>query len=135
MSTALGKFGVIGGAGFAIEAVLLTVLTQSLDWEPWQARVPSFLTAVLATWLLNRAYTFRGRVPERRSVEALSYVGIQVCGACINLAVFALCLKRWPQLRAVPVVPLAVGAAAGFAFNFIASSTWLYARTRPGARH
>jgi putative flippase GtrA len=130
---ALGKFGVVGGTGFAIEAVLMTVLTH-FGWTPWQARIPSFLTAVLATWVLNRTYTFAGRGLERRSVEALFYIGIQLCGAGVNLAIFALCLLQWPRLLQMPVIPLAIGASGGFAFNFLASNAWLYARSRATAR-
>ena len=132
MSTwrAIGRFGVIGGIGFGIEAVVLSALTRFAHWTPWQARIPSFLTAVLATWLLNRTYTFAGRRPDRTSMEVLSYAGIQICGAGINLAIFALCLFQFPDLNEVPVVPLAIGAVGGFAFNFIASNAWLYARAR-----
>lgn len=124
------SFALVGGVGFAIEAILLTVLTQLAGWQPWLARLPSFVTAVLATWALNRRHTFAGRGLERRSVEALFYVVIQVCGAVINLAIFGLCLLHWPPLSRVPVIPLAIGAIGGFAFNFGASNTFLYARRR-----
>lgn len=136
MSTAraLGNFALVGGVGFAIEALLLTLLTQVAGWEPWYARIPSFIMAVLATWALNRRHTFAGRGLERRSVEAFWYVTIQVCGAAINLAIFGLCLLHWPQLRDVPVVALAVGAVGGFVFNFAAANSLLYARQRTGAR-
>jgi putative flippase GtrA len=124
------NFALVGAVGFAIEAILLTALTQLAGWAPWQARIPSFLSAVLATWALNRRHTFAGRGLARRSVEAFSYVLIQVCGAAINLAVFGLCLMSWPDLHRVPVVALAIGAVAGFIFNFGASNTVLYARRR-----
>jgi putative flippase GtrA len=124
------SFAIVGGAGFVIEAVILTALTQLAGWSVWFARIPSFTTAVLATWLLNRTHTFAGRGLERRSTEALLYGVIQLCGAGINLAIFALCLLAWPQLGRIPVVPLAIGAAGGFAFNFVASNGLLYARRR-----
>ena len=127
---AVRVFALVGGAGFAIEAVLLTVLTQWAGWEPWYARIPSFLTAVLATWALNWRHTFAGRGLDHRPTEAFFYVLIQVCGAAINLAIFGLCLLYWPQLRSVPVIPLAIGAIGGFACNFVASNAFLYARRR-----
>lgn len=124
------NFALVGGVGFTIEAILLTVLVQLAGWQPWYARIPSFLTAVLATWALNRRHTFAGRGLGRRSVEAFFYIVIQVCGAAINLAIFGACLLYWPQLRSVPVIPLAIGAVGGFAFNFGASNAFLYARRR-----
>jgi putative flippase GtrA len=127
-------FALVGGVGFAIEAVLLTVLTQWADWQPWYARVPSFLVAVLVTWALNRRHTFAGRGLDRRSAEAFFYALIQVCGAAINLAIFGVCLLYWPQLRNTPVIPLAIGAIGGFAWNFVASNALLYARRRAEAR-
>jgi putative flippase GtrA len=124
------SFAIVGGAGFAIEAVVMTVLTQFAGWSVWYARIPSFTLAVLATWLLNRTLTFAGRGLQRRSTEALLYGVIQICGAGINLAIFALCLLGWPQLGRLPVVPLAIGALGGFAFNFATSNGLLYARRR-----
>lgn len=131
---ALRNFALVGGVGFAIEAVLLTAFTQLVHWTPWYARIPSFLTAVLVTWALNRKHTFPGRGLERRSLEALSYAAIQVCGAAINLAIFGLSLFYWPQLRTAPVMPLAIGAVGGFAWNFGASNALLYARRRAEVR-
>jgi putative flippase GtrA len=127
------SFAIVGGIGFAIEAMLLTALTQFADWTPLQARVPSFLIAVTTTWWLNRQHTFAGRGLEQRSLEAFFYIAIQVCGALINFAVFGICLHLIPRLAGVPVLPLAIGAAAGFIFNFVASNAVLYSQAR--ARH
>lgn len=133
LTRALSSFSIVGGIGFAIEAVLLIVLTHYSGWTPWQARVPSFITAVLVTWALNRRHTFPGRGLQRRSLEALSYAAIQVGGALINLLIFGLCLRHFPPLRSVPVVTLGIGAIGGFAFNFIVSNAALYSRPRADA--
>ena len=133
LSRALRSFAVVGGIGFAIEAVLLTALTQFAGWSPWQARVPSFITAVLVTWALNRRHTFPGRGLKQRSVEALSYACIQICGALINLAIFGVCLRHSSLLRDVPVIALGIGAVGGFAFNFVVSNAVLYSRSRADA--
>jgi putative flippase GtrA len=125
---ALRGFVLVGGVGFMIEAAFLTILMQTTGWTPWQARIPSFFTAVLVTWALNRTHTFAGRGLQRRSLEAFLYVAIQTCGATINLVVFGLYLTHWSRPATHPVVPLAIGAVAGFVFNFIASHTLLYAR-------
>jgi putative flippase GtrA len=127
----LRNFALIGGIGFAIDATILTALTRLFGWAPWYARVPSFLTAVLVTWALNRRHTFPGRGLQRRSTEAFAYIVIQICGAAINLGIFGACLYYAPRLRTLPVIPLAIGAVGGLAWNFAASSLLLYARRRP----
>lgn len=123
-------FLAVGGVGFVVEAVILSALTMFADWSPWQARIPSFITAVLITWALNRRHTFPGRAWQQRSAEAFLYTAIQVGGALINLAIFGACLALLPQLARIPVIPLAIGAAGGFVFNFMLSSKCLYARRR-----
>jgi putative flippase GtrA len=125
------SFLAVGGIGFVVEAAILTALTGYAAWSPWQARIPSFLTAVLITWALNRRHTFRGRGLQRSSVEAFWYTAIQGGGALVNLGIFGVCLALVPELAKVPVIPLAIGAVGGFAFNFLLSSKWLYSRLRP----
>lgn len=128
----LRNFAAVGGIGFAIEAVILTALVQLAGWTPLHARIPSFLIAVMTTWWLNRQLTFSGRGLERRSLEAFFYVAIQVCGAFINFAVFGLCLHFFLHLAGIPVIPLALGAAVGFVFNFASANIVLYSRSRAG---
>ncbi|WP_129781551.1 GtrA family protein [Peristeroidobacter soli] len=124
------SFLAVGGVGFVIEAVILTMLTLYAAWSPWQARIPSFLTAVLTTWALNRKHTFADRGLQRRSTEAFLYTAIQGGGALINLGIFGVCLAVLPQFARVPVIPLAIGAVGGFVFNYVLSSKWLYSRFR-----
>jgi putative flippase GtrA len=123
-------FLAVGSVGFVVEAAILTTLTVYAAWSPWQARIPSFLSAVVITWALNRRHTFPERGLQRRSTEAFFYTAIQGGGALINLAVFGVCLAIQPRLAHIPVIPLAIGAVAGFAFNFLLSSKWLYSRLR-----
>lgn len=126
----LRSFVAVGAVGFFVDAGLLAALTHGAGWSPWTARVPSFLAAVTTTWLLNRRLTFAGRGLQRRSLEAIGYGTIQVCGALINLAVFGFCLARFPQLAAMPLIPFAAGAAVAMLFNYVAASRLLYARRR-----
>ena len=74
---------------------------------------------VIITWILNRAVTFAEHRSPRRGAEFVRYAAVQTSGLVVNIGVFALCLWLSPALRQVPLVPLVVGAAAGFAFNFV----------------
>jgi putative flippase GtrA len=128
--SAIGAFALVGTIGFLIEAVVLTSLVQFAVWPVWKARGVSFSAAVLITWMLNRRFTFAGRARSNRSAEALVYTVIQVCGAVINLGIFGMTLRYFPNLQQYPVIPLGIGATGGFAFNFAVSNTLLYARER-----
>lgn len=123
-------FLLVGGSGFIIDATVLTLLTHFAGWTPWHARIPSFLTAVLVTWVLNRRYTFINRGLRHKTTEALGYTLIQTGGALINLAIFGVCLHFFATLRALPVIPLSVGAVGGFAFNYLLSDQLLYRKRR-----
>lgn len=127
------SFLAVGAAGFVIEAVILTGLTQIAAWSPWHARIPSFLTAVLVTWALNRRHTFADRGLQRAPLEACFYAAIQGGGALVNLGIFGAVLAFAPALARFPVVPLAIGAVGGFAFNYLVSSRLLYSRARARA--
>ena len=126
----LRSFVAVGAVGFVIDAGLLAALTHGAGWSPWIARIPSFVTAVTATWLLNRRLTFAGRGLQRRSLEAIGYGTVQLCGALINLAVFGFCLGLFPRLTALPLIPFAAGAGIAMIFNYVAASRLLYARRR-----
>ncbi len=124
------NFATVGAIGFVLDAGILSALTHGAGWSPWAARVPSFTTAVISTWLLNRWLTFPGQGLRRRSLEALSYGAIQVCGSGINLLIFGLCLAAVPLLVAAPVIPFAVGSGVAMVFNYVALKRLLYARER-----
>lgn len=131
---ALWKFIVVGCFGFVVDAALLTAIVALTDWAPWRARIPSFLAAVATTWLLNRRYAFAGRGLQRDALEALLYGAIQIGGALLNFAVFSLSLWRFPRMGTILVLPLALGAVAGLAFNFALGNGLLYASARTSRR-
>lgn len=128
------RFALVGGAGFAVDAGILTALTAN-GVNLYAARAISFTTAVATTYLLNRKITFPapGKVPS--GVEAAAAAGfglIQVGGAAINLLVYLLLIALFPALGAWPVLPLAAGAVTALAFNFLLSSLLFHWRNRHG---
>ena len=126
----LPGFAVVGAVGFAIDALILTLLMAGAGIDPYSARAVSFSVAVTTTWYLNRRYVFgRAEVPMTRR-EYLSYVVVQIIGAVINLAVFVAAIELFDELRNVPVIPLAMGAGLALIFNFGASSRFVFAHPR-----
>lgn len=129
-SRSFGRFVLVGGVGFCVDASILAFLTHYAHWSPWYARLPSFLSAVSVTWLINRRYTFPGRGLDRPAAEAAWYAAIQSAGALINLAMFGLVLARWGTTGFMPVIALAIGAIGGLVCNFSMSNFLLYRRAR-----
>jgi putative flippase GtrA len=122
------KFVLVGAIGFAVEAATLQVLVVHWAWGVLPARAISFPAAVTVTWALNRAITFRHRRSAGRGKEYGRYIAVQVVGAAINLCVYAAVVGTVPSTRVTPVIPLALGAAVGLIFNFLASRGFVFAR-------
>lgn len=127
----LRRFAGVGSVGFLIEAGIVTGLTQWAGWTAWHARMPSFTTAVLVTWILNRNTTFKGRGSKNLLAEALMYFGTQAGGAAINLLIFGIALQILPRLQSVPVFALALGSIGGLVFNYVVAATLIYSTEQP----
>jgi putative flippase GtrA len=123
-------FGLVGGIGFAVEAVILQGLSYA-GVQPIMGRAFSFPVAVTATWLLNKHYTFRDRPVAAGRTQYLLYVGGQIGGALINICAFVLTIRRWPALSTQPVVPLTVGSALGLIFNYAWANALVFKDASP----
>ncbi|MEJ1157237.1 GtrA family protein [Prosthecomicrobium sp. N25] len=114
----LVAFGATGGAGFAIDAGLLWLLTARAGLDPFSARALSAPIAVAATWLLNRSLTFRA--PSRGAAalarEGARYGIVAASGAGLNYLVYAAALLAVPGLA--PVAALVAGSLAAMAFTY-----------------
>ncbi len=120
------SFTVVGLAGLAVDAGLFALLTRTVLWSIAPARTVSVCCMVITTWILNRAVTFAEHRSPRRGAEFVRYAAVQTSGLVVNIGVFALCLWLSPTLRQAPLVPLVIGAAAGFAFNFSVMRTLVF---------
>ncbi len=127
----LPRFAAIGGIGFLVDASILTLLVNGYGMGPIGARGISFAAAATATWYLNRRWTFAASASARRGPEYARYVIAQVLGAIINLLVYLLVIRLLPALGAIPVIPLAVGAAIALLFNFAAARYWVFETREP----
>lgn len=122
-------FATIGSIGFAIDGVIVTVLSVSAGINIYTSRLISFLLASLTTWLLNRQHTFR-RVRQDTKIstsnEYIRYIVIQIGGSVINLSVFTWLVATNPALQSIPIMPLAAGASVALVFNFLGARLWVY---------
>lgn len=112
------RFGLVGVAGFIVDAAVLTVLVELAKLDPYSARVVSFICAASATWWLNRQFTFARNPQQKASHQWLGFILVSVGGAVINYGAYVATLHVWPLAYAYPAIGAAVGAMAGMFFNF-----------------
>jgi putative flippase GtrA len=122
----LGSFVAIGAVGFCVDGGVLTLLATQGGMNVYSARLVSFPLACLATWGLNRRWTFSAPRSLALRAEYARYLAVQILGALANLAGFALLVALYPVWRTIPVIPLALGAIAGLAVNFLGARTWVF---------
>jgi putative flippase GtrA len=121
------RFGLVGTAGYVVDVAVLMLVVR-LGVDPFTARVPSFVAAASATWFLNRRFTFRsagardGRVRRQWAL----FVLLMLPGAAVNYGTYAALLAWWPPAGRVLALPVAAGALAGMALNFIVSKRIIF---------
>ena len=77
-----GKFLVVGGIGFIINAVVLKVLVESLKWHPASANLVGAALAIFSNFNFNNIWTFEAS----KSTNLVSYI-IKLLGFYISSAV------------------------------------------------
>jgi putative flippase GtrA len=123
----IGLFAVGGLLGLAVDAGIVQALVGLAHWNPYTARIVSFLAAATATWWWNRRYTFSSRESGRGAgAEWLHWMGLMVAGAVINNGIYVLALGIFSELHRWPAVAVAAGSAAGAMANFALARTLLF---------
>ncbi len=122
------RFGFVGGTGFIVDWIGLSLLVRFAHWTPYNARYLSFTVAVAATWLLNRTWTFKRASSKPTLKEVGSYVAVQLTGGVANIGAYALALHFAPGLKTLLVVPLIIGSAIGLCLTFAGSKYWAFKR-------
>jgi len=115
------RFAMVGVAGFTVDYAVLHSLVAFAGVNPYAARFVSFPVAVLATWLLNRSFTFRKPSAHGPVRQALYYAAVQGGGGVANIAIYSAALMLAPPLKHYLPIALAFGSAAGLCVTFAGS--------------
>ncbi len=127
LASSFTRFAVTGATGFVVDAVILSLLVATTGLGSYASRGISFPAALCVTWYLNRTWTFR-RTDQHGLFQSVRYVLVQIFGAAVNLAVYALCIALGPPLVSrVPAIALAVASAVAMTVNFVGSRHWAFA--------
>lgn len=119
-------FAIGGGLGFLIDAGVVQTLVRGAGWNPYAARVVSFLLAASFTWWWNRTFTFAHRRRHRAGAEWMRWLAVMLIGATVNYGLYALLVSLFPLVRAWPVLGVAAGSAAAAVVNFIGARSMVF---------
>ncbi|MCW2631174.1 MAG: GtrA family protein [Pseudonocardia sp.] len=107
------KFGLVGGTTWIIDTVIFLVLKSSLlSAKPVTAKVIAVIVATIASYVLNREWSFRTRGGRRRHHEATLFFIISGVGVGVYTA--PLVISRYVLDLHVPDVSLLTQDIADF---------------------
>jgi putative flippase GtrA len=128
------RFGTVGTIGFLVDVVVLYSVAGLIGL--FYGRAVSFLAAVLATWLLNRGWTFRHRSSGLRyGREFAVYLGFMLVGGAVNYTAYVWLVVSYQLALQYPVIGVAVGSLAGMLINFLASRFILFRHMDPSSQN
>jgi putative flippase GtrA len=120
------RFGLVGALGFVVDAGVMQLLVTFAGAGAIEARAVSIPTAVLATWALNRSFTF-GKAADRAALPSLArYVAVSAAGATVNFIVYSALVLASSTLAARPMIPLAIASIVALVFNYLGSKHFAF---------
>ncbi len=131
------KFAIVGATTFVIDSTIFYTLKLTiLEPKPVTAKVISGIVAVIASYILNREWSFRDRGGRERHHEALLFFAFSGVGVLLSMA--PLWFSSYVLGLRVPEVSLTVENIADFlsayiignllqmAFRFWAFRRWVF---------
>jgi len=131
------KFAIVGATTFVIDSTLFYTLKLTvLEPKPVTAKIISGIVAVIASYILNREWSFRDRGGRERHHEALLFYMVSGVGVLLSMA--PLWVSSYVFDLRVPHVSLTVENIADFisayilgnllqmAFRFWAFRRWVF---------
>lgn len=120
------RFGLVGTLGFVVDAGVMQLLVSFAGAGPIEARAVSIPTAVFATWLLNRGFTFAKARSDPAWPSLLRYAAVSAAGALVNFVVYGVLVLASATLAAYPIIPLAVASIVALVFNYLGSKHFAF---------
>jgi putative flippase GtrA len=131
------KFAIVGATTFVVDsAVFYTLKLTVLEPKPVTAKIIAGIVAVIASYILNREWSFRDRGGRERHHEALMFFAFSGVGVLLSMA--PLWFSSYVLQLRVPVVSLTeeniadfisayiIGNLLQMAFRFWAFRRWVF---------
>ena len=120
-------FAIAGVVGLLVDIAVLYAVRDFAG--PFYGRALSFFAAVLATWLVNRSFTFKGhRSGMSRKGEFSAYFVLMLGGGAVNYAAYSALVLASDLVRQHLFIGVAAGSLAGMGVNFLTSRYLLFRR-------
>jgi putative flippase GtrA len=137
--TQLTRFGLVGLVGLAVDLgvfnlLLVTVLSPSVVHEgPLVAKVISTSLAIVANWLGNRHWTFRGDRRHHWLREGVEFATVSIAGMAISLLCLWIShyLLEFTSILADNIATNGIGLVLGTAFRFTFYRVWVFKQGPP----
>src|SRR5882762_2311835 len=105
-----------GATAFAVDALVLKLLTLAFGLHPIPARLVAISLAMVAGWQMHRTFTFQ--VAARPSLaEFLRYAAVAWTAAAVNYGVFVLLVLAYPTVE--PLLALVVSSVVAMVFAYL----------------
>ncbi|MGB0437200.1 MAG: GtrA family protein [Mycobacterium sp.] len=112
------KFAIVGATTFVIDfTIFFTLKLTILEPKPVTAKIIAGIVAVIASYILNREWSFRDRGGRERHHEALLFFGVSGVGVLLSMA--PLWVSSYVLMLRVPMVSLATENIADFISAYI----------------
>lgn len=137
------RFGVVGVLNTVVDLSVLNILiflTHTGETGTMFAvyKTFAFACAVLNSYLLNRAWTFRRSTDKHHLIEGAQFLFISLLGAVVNVGTssyvatymhprWGIHTKAWPSFAAL------VGTAFSLGFNFVGYKFWVFSHRKSSA--
>jgi putative flippase GtrA len=124
------RFCCAGGLGFVVDFTVLKTVVH-LGLNPIGARCISFSVAVVVTWLVNRAWTFKAHTmagPRALVREFAGYLAVQSVGFAANFSVYTAMVIGIPALNGRLLPPAIAGTAVGLLVNYFGAKHLVFRR-------
>ncbi|HTK36673.1 MAG TPA: GtrA family protein [Caulobacteraceae bacterium] len=118
------RFLAVGVGGLSVDIAVLWLLEQA-GMGHVAARAASLTVATLATWALNRQFTF-GDSGRRAHAELGRYVLVALIAQSVNLAVFVALTAFWPTM--IHAIAAVIGAVVATGFSYTGQRFFTFAR-------
>jgi putative flippase GtrA len=117
-------FGTVGFVGLALDTATVYGLRHQLGL--YGAGLVSYVVAATGTWILNRAWTFRGSGSGPAHRQWARFLAANAFGFVLNRGTYALLVTFVPLCAAQPIFATSAGAVAGMFVNFNLSRTMVF---------
>ncbi len=114
------RFGIVGAIGLAVDTAIIYATRAALGL--YIAGAVGLLVAASSNWLLNRAWTFRGRGDaDALWRQWLKFLAANSLGASLNRGTYFLLVTISPLCATNPVIATFSGTMVGMFVNFTLS--------------